>query len=285
MASLPFNDCPTSTTLNGQPAVDLSGLTADQQFQAGLFCGSQHATPFTRAADALPRPRNMGRRWCSIPAPNTQNDDHNPQRVAPRNLFDLAIGVDDLFNGDSYKWSLQLNGDQPDEQLCALQLPVDLQRHALRHAAQPSRRRSDFTFREERGGDASFLGCVIPSEVRSRSMCPRFASVFWTLTWAVIPGSPKDGEPGAQGGVDASLLGCVMPSEVRLRSNRTQSRDLLFAECEQENQTVIPSAGSLLLAAGAEGSAVRRPCRRGRRTADPSAPLRSGRDDNCLEKL
>jgi hypothetical protein len=44
-----------------------------------------------------------------IPSPNTQNDDHNPQRIAPRNLFDLAIGDDNLFRGDRYQWSLQVN--------------------------------------------------------------------------------------------------------------------------------------------------------------------------------
>ena len=44
----------------------------------------------------------------SIPAPNTQNDDHNPQRIAPRSLFDLAIGDDNLFKADRYKWSAQL---------------------------------------------------------------------------------------------------------------------------------------------------------------------------------
>ena len=35
----------TSTTLNGQPGVDLSGLTADQQFEAGLACNGVKATP------------------------------------------------------------------------------------------------------------------------------------------------------------------------------------------------------------------------------------------------
>jgi hypothetical protein len=44
----------------------------------------------------------------SIPAPGTQNDDHNPQRVAPRHLFDLTVGDDNLFRGDKYKWSLQV---------------------------------------------------------------------------------------------------------------------------------------------------------------------------------
>ncbi len=103
---LPFNDCPTSTTLNGQPAVDLSGLTADQEFQAGLFCGTVRSNPYT----PLPTPclaSQYGSSLVSIPAPNTQNDDHNPQRIAPRNLFDVAVGDDNLFMGDRYKWSLQ----------------------------------------------------------------------------------------------------------------------------------------------------------------------------------
>lgn len=35
-----------------------------------------------------------------LPAPSTENDDTNPPRVAPRNLFDLAVGDDNLFHGD-----------------------------------------------------------------------------------------------------------------------------------------------------------------------------------------
>src|SRR5664280_1845497 len=96
---LPFNNCPTSTMLNGQPAVDLSGLTADQEFQAGIFCGSVRATPFS----PVPTPclaSQYGSNLVKIPAPNTQNDDHNPARIASRNLFDLAIGDDNLFKGD-----------------------------------------------------------------------------------------------------------------------------------------------------------------------------------------
>ncbi len=44
-----------------------------------------------------------------IPAPGTENDDHNPPRVAQRNLFDIAIGDDNLFHGDRYKWSARLS--------------------------------------------------------------------------------------------------------------------------------------------------------------------------------
>ncbi len=100
-----FNTCPQSTTLNGQPAINLSGLTADQQFQAGFFCGSVRATPTT----PLPSPclaSQFGSNLVTVPAPGTQNADHNPARIASRNLFDVSVGHDNLFNGDKYKWSL-----------------------------------------------------------------------------------------------------------------------------------------------------------------------------------
>jgi hypothetical protein len=86
--------------------VDLTGLTADQQFEAGLFCGSQKATlavPLTTCAPAL-----YGSTLLKIPAPGTENDDHNPPRVQPRSLFDASVGHDNLFNGERYKWSLRL---------------------------------------------------------------------------------------------------------------------------------------------------------------------------------
>jgi hypothetical protein len=86
--------------------VDLTGLSADQQIQAGLFCGSQFPTlssPLTTCA-----PSQYGSRLVKIPAPGTENDDKNPPRIAPRHLFDLAIGHDNVFGGDKYKVSLQL---------------------------------------------------------------------------------------------------------------------------------------------------------------------------------
>jgi len=88
-------------------AVDLSGLTADQQFQAGLFCGSLHATPTVALPASCPAGQ-YGSTLIKLPAPGTENDDTNPARVAPRNLFDLAVGDDNLFHGERYKWSLSL---------------------------------------------------------------------------------------------------------------------------------------------------------------------------------
>ena len=86
--------------------VDLSILTADEQMQAGLYCGGNRPTltaPLTSCAPSL-----YGSTRVNIPAPGTENSDMNPPRIAPRHLFDLALGDDDLFHGDKYKWSLRL---------------------------------------------------------------------------------------------------------------------------------------------------------------------------------
>jgi hypothetical protein len=86
--------------------VDLTELTADQQLQAGLFCGSQFptlATPLTACA-----PSQFGSALVTIPAPGTEDDDHNPPRISPRHLVDLSVGNDNLFHGDKYKWSARL---------------------------------------------------------------------------------------------------------------------------------------------------------------------------------
>src|ERR1035438_3414539 len=102
-----------STTLAGQPAISLintisgAALTADQEFQAGFTCNGVRATP----TQALPSPclaSQFGSNLIKVPAPNTENDDHNPQRIASRSLFDLSLGHDNLFHGDKYKWSAQL---------------------------------------------------------------------------------------------------------------------------------------------------------------------------------
>ena len=64
------------------------------------------ATP-TKPLPSVCPASQFGSTLVKVPAPNTENDDHNPQRIAPRSLFDLAIGDDNLLNGDRYKWSLR----------------------------------------------------------------------------------------------------------------------------------------------------------------------------------
>jgi hypothetical protein len=89
--------------------VDVSGLTPDQQYQAGLFCGSTYATPITPiSATGLCPASKYGSKFINIPAAGTENDDHNPPRIASRNLFDAAVGDDNIFHGDRYKWSARL---------------------------------------------------------------------------------------------------------------------------------------------------------------------------------
>lgn len=88
-------------------------MTADQEYQAGFFCGSQRPTPTTLIGTNFSgtyacQASQFGSTLIRVPAPFTENDDHNPQRIAPRNLFDLSVGHDNLFHGDKHKWSLQL---------------------------------------------------------------------------------------------------------------------------------------------------------------------------------
>ena len=90
--------------------VDVSGITPDQQFQAGLYCGSVHATPTTPISPSGLCPASQyGSTFLQIPAPGTENDDHNPPRIASRNLFDISVGHDNIFHGDRYKWSARLS--------------------------------------------------------------------------------------------------------------------------------------------------------------------------------
>ena len=166
----PNSSCPNSSlgpdgnpaTLNGQPAVSLvdnnipptanpvSGvpvalpLTADEEFQSGLSCAGDKATPTHQIGTPVTiagvtyyecQANQLTSSLLSIPAPNQGDNDHNPPRVSPRSLFDVSLGEDNLFHGDKYKWGASNHGDQRDQQVRALQLPLHLQRHALCHPA------------------------------------------------------------------------------------------------------------------------------------------------------
>jgi hypothetical protein len=92
----------------------ISGLTLtdDQMFEAGLTCNGVAATPTMPTGQLVNGfyvcPASQLRSTLvKIPAVNTENDDHNPQRITSRSLFDLAAGHDNIFRGDRYKWSLR----------------------------------------------------------------------------------------------------------------------------------------------------------------------------------
>jgi hypothetical protein len=102
-AAIPSGQVALVNAITGLP------LTADQEFQAGLTCDGRPAAPnplgpTLATCDAA----GLKSTLLKIPAPGTENDDHNPQRIQPRHLFDVAIGHDNLFNGDKYRWSARL---------------------------------------------------------------------------------------------------------------------------------------------------------------------------------
>ena len=82
-------------------------LTADQQAAIGLFCGGTVATltaPITSCSSA-----NRGATRVVIPADGTEDDVTNPPRIAPRNLFDLGVGVDNVLNSKKVKMRVRFS--------------------------------------------------------------------------------------------------------------------------------------------------------------------------------
>lgn len=85
---------------------DVLALTPAQQATIGFYCGSQVATVYHGISSCN---GNFGATRVRIPAPGTENDDLNPPRIAPRNLFDVAVGSDNLFHKDKFKTTLKLS--------------------------------------------------------------------------------------------------------------------------------------------------------------------------------
>ena len=92
-------------------------LTADEEFQAGLACNGDKATPTHQSAACNRRcgssyyecqANELTSSLLNIPGPNTGDNDHNPPRVAPRSLFDVSIGKNNLFNKEHFKTDLDL---------------------------------------------------------------------------------------------------------------------------------------------------------------------------------
>ncbi len=109
-----FNNCPGSVVISGVPNVSMGAanvgeipLSADQESEAGFTCNGVRATPTAPLPFNCPA-STFGSALIKVPALNSENDDHNPPRIASRNLFDLSIGHDNIFRGDKYKWSAQL---------------------------------------------------------------------------------------------------------------------------------------------------------------------------------
>jgi hypothetical protein len=97
------NVAPPSPATNNQPVA----LTADQEFEAGFTCNGQRATPTSPLPFLCPA-NEFSSSLINVPRPNTGDNDHNPQRIAPRSLFDVTVGKNNIFHTDHYKTDLDL---------------------------------------------------------------------------------------------------------------------------------------------------------------------------------
>jgi hypothetical protein len=75
-------------------------LTGDEQHAIGLYCRGVFATVAQplQTCDSSHR----GATLIHIVADGTYNPDTNPSRIRPRNLFDIAMGSDNLWKRDRY---------------------------------------------------------------------------------------------------------------------------------------------------------------------------------------
>ena len=80
-------------------------LTADQQAAIGLYCGGTFAAPGAPLTSCGSADRGATR--LVIPADGAENDLTNPPRIAPRHLFDLGLGIDNLLRTDRTKVKVQ----------------------------------------------------------------------------------------------------------------------------------------------------------------------------------
>jgi hypothetical protein len=95
-------------------------LTPNQQVSIGLACNGVFATvanPITSCTSAGGKEGTVTSKLLTLPQggyggfPSLENDDHNPDRVKPRNVFDLAIGTDNLLHREGrvkYTASLEI---------------------------------------------------------------------------------------------------------------------------------------------------------------------------------
>jgi len=80
-------------------------LTAAQQADIGFACGGVFATYATPIRTCSGTGTST---LLTLPQTGTENDDHNPDRVKPRNLLDIGVGTDNLLHKESGpRWTLK----------------------------------------------------------------------------------------------------------------------------------------------------------------------------------
>jgi hypothetical protein len=85
----------------------LALLTPNQQVSIGLACNGMFATAAAPITNCVSSDGSQGRvtsKLITLPQggygvfPSQENDDHNPDRVKPRNVLNLGVGTDNLFH-------------------------------------------------------------------------------------------------------------------------------------------------------------------------------------------
>ena len=87
--------------------LDLLTLTPAQQTAAGVACAGVPATPQAGFTSCAPNAITASR--LVVPAAGTGDPLNNPTRVAPRNLFDLGFGIDNLLRTQKQKLKLRFS--------------------------------------------------------------------------------------------------------------------------------------------------------------------------------
>jgi outer membrane receptor protein involved in Fe transport len=93
--------------VSGVPDVEAATLlTAAEQVTIGFSCNgvaATYAAPITQC-------NGIGKSTLlTLPQTGTENDDHNPDRVKARNLYNAGIGTDNLFHTEKKgRWTLRM---------------------------------------------------------------------------------------------------------------------------------------------------------------------------------
>ncbi len=87
---------------------DALALTGAQQSAIGFSCGNAYPTLNTPLTAAQCNASNFTATRFRFANGTTPDYDHDPARVAPRNVFDMGAGTDNLFHKDHFKTTLRL---------------------------------------------------------------------------------------------------------------------------------------------------------------------------------
>jgi hypothetical protein len=88
---------------------DALALTGDQQVAIGFYCGTAVATRDQALTGEDCTVLNYGATRLRIPAEGTADDVANPPRIAPRHLFDVGVGTDNLLRSNKMKLRLRFS--------------------------------------------------------------------------------------------------------------------------------------------------------------------------------